>query len=215
MPAADSDQQLPQRRVVSAPLIWLVAVASILVGAFLLFAPAARHTGGGVQIETDGGPDLTIDDAIITRYRDTGALKYRLRSVLIEHFEPRRRTLLSEPDLTMYSEPEPPWQMTAARGIIRNASPGSNAAEEQVYLDQDVIMTQQFADGRSFVLSTPNITVYPDREYAETSQDVMITTHAGRTKAVGLKGNLDHGLLYLYSNDKQRVHTIVLPDQFK
>jgi hypothetical protein len=43
----------------------------------------------------------------------------------------------------------------------------------------------------------------------------MITTHAGRTRAVGLQGNLDQGLLKLFSNDEQRVHTVILADQFK
>ena len=76
-------------------------------------------------------------------------------------------------------------------------------------------MAQQFPDGRSFELRTPSITLYPDREYAETDQDVMITTHAGRTTAVGLQGNLNQGLLQLSSNDERRVHTILLPDQFK
>ena len=70
-------------------------------------------------------------------------------------------------------------------------------------------------DGRRYDLRTPNITIYPDREYAETDQNVMITTHAGRTKAVGLQGSLDKGLLKMFSSDEQRVHTIILPHQFK
>ena len=160
------------------------------------------------------GPDLTISDAVITSFRETGELKYRLRSPHIEHFQPFDRTYLRKPDLTINRDPDPPWRITADRGIIRNASPGGDA-EEEVLLEQDVHMEQSFTDGRNYLLVTPAITIYPKRQYAETTQDVMITTHAGRTRAVGLEGNLDQGLLKLFSNDEQRVHTVILPDQFK
>ena len=105
--------------------------------------------------------------------------------------------------------------MTARRGAIRNAEQLEGQPEETVFLEEDVRMEQRYSDGRAFELRTPSVTVYPHREYAETDRDVMITTHAGRTYAVGLKGDLDRGLLELFSDVDQRVHTIVLPDQFK
>ena len=151
---------------------------------------------------------------MITQFRDTGRLKYLLRSPRIQHFEAQALTELAQPDLELHSQPDPPWRMTARSGTINNAVVDGEG-EEIVFLDQDVQMEQRHEDGRAFKLRTPAITVYPDREYAETSQDVMITSHAGRTTAVGLKGNLDRGLLHLFSNAEQRVHTILLPDQFK
>ena len=56
---------------------------------------------------------------------------------------------------------------------------------------------------------------YPDRQYAETSRNVMITTDVGRTKAAGLQGELQQGLIRLFSNERERVHTIVLRSQFR
>ena len=64
-------------------------------------------------------------------------------------------------------------------------------------------------------MRSPSIVLYPDRQYAETDQDVMIDTAVGRTQAAGMKGELQRGLLNLYSKPEQRVHTIVLPNQFK
>jgi len=43
----------------------------------------------------------------------------------------------------------------------------------------------------------------------------MIDTNAGRTMAVGLTADLAAGLLELSSNETQRVHTTVLPSQFR
>ena len=64
-------------------------------------------------------------------------------------------------------------------------------------------------------MSSPQLYIYPDRQYAETDQAVMIDTNAGRTKAVGLAAYLDRSVLELSSNETQRVHSIVLPYQFK
>ncbi len=196
-------------------LIGFALLASLIVAAVLFFEPFTATPEAPEATSTDGGPDLELIDATISRYQEDGAIKYELRAPLIEHFEGRTETALTEPDLTLYSAPEPPWHMTAERGTILNASTTGSGGSEQVVLEEDVRMKQLYPDGRSFELRTPAITVFPDREYAETTQDVMITTHAGRTQAVGLEGNLQEGKLQLFSTDEQRVHTVILPDQFK
>jgi len=205
---------------------WRLAAIVIATGAALGLAHYLQpltDTLTGKLTGTDGhrpgpaenaGPDLTISDAIITSFRETGELRYRLQSPQIEHFVPGDLTYLRLPDLMISRDPDPPWRITSARGTIRNTS-GRDGAEEEVLLEEDVHMEQSFTDGRDYVLVTPAITVYPARQYAETTRDVMITTHAGRTRAVGLEGNLGQGLLKLFSNDEQRVHTVILPDQFK
>jgi len=200
----------------SLRLIWIGTTLSVLLGAFLLFTPVADNDTGIIGTRPEQGPDLEIVDAVITRFRDSGELKYVLRSPRIEQYQSEDRTFLTEPDLEMHSAPDPLWRVTAERGSISNGPTGaSGRREEAVLLNENVRMAQHFDDGREFELLTPSITIYPDREYAETDRDVMITTHAGRTSAVGLEGNLDQGQLRLFSNNEQRVHTILLPDQFK
>lgn len=196
-------------------LIGFALLGSLVLAAFLFIDPFAVETTPMPTPSTTTEPDLMIDDATITQYRDTGTIRYLLRSPRIEHYQQRELTLLTEPDLELHDDPEPPWHLTARHGTISNASQKSNRGREEVLLEDDVHMIQSYADGRFFELRTPSITIYPEREYAETSQDVTISTHAGRTRAVGLSGSLDRGLLQLFSDDEQRVHTIILPDQFK
>jgi lipopolysaccharide export system protein LptC len=57
--------------------------------------------------------------------------------------------------------------------------------------------------------------LYPARQYAETDQDVMIDSHIGRTTATGLEGDLQLGMLRFFSSRSARVHTVLLPEQFK
>jgi len=196
-------------------LLWLGTSICVLAGALLLFEPFEKATDSATFAPPGDEPDLELEGALITQFRDTGALRYRLQSPNIRHFQSRTLTRLKSPDLEMHSEPNPPWKLTARRGTIRNATTSPGEMEEEVILEENVTMAQHYPDGREFQLLTPDITVYPDREYAETSRDVTITTHAGRTTAVGLKGDLDQGVVHLFSNAEQRVHTILLPDQFK
>ena len=199
----------------TARLLGIALAGSLVLGAAVYFQPSLPLGDARPALRPSEEPDLLIEDAVIRQYRETGALRYLLRSPLIEHYESSALTHLTEPDLTLHDAPDPPWQVTARRGVIRNAAEGNRAGNEEVELNEDVQMLQVFEDGRRYDLRTPSITIYPDREYAETEQNVMITTHAGRTKAVGLQGSLDQGLLKMFSSDEQRVHTVILPHQFK
>lgn len=196
-------------------LLGIALLGSLILAAAVFFQPTLPQEDPLPRPVASSEPDLLIETAVIRQYRETGGLRYLLRSPLIEHFQEQALTRLTEPDLELHDAPAPPWRVTARKGVIRNASERRRGGDEEVELEEDVRMLQTFEDGRRYDLRTPSITIYPTREYAETDQNVMITTHAGRTKAVGLEGSLDKGLLKMFSNDEQRVHTIILPDQFK
>jgi lipopolysaccharide export system protein LptC len=196
-------------------LLGIALLGSLIIAAAVFFQPTLTDEEPLPVPAASDEPDLLIETAVIRQYRESGSLRYLLRSPLIEHFQQQALTRLSEPDLELHDAPEPPWRITARRGVIRNASETRRNGDEEVELQENVHMRQTYDDGRRYHLRTPSITIYPQREYAETDQNVMITTHAGRTKAVGLEGSLDKGLLKMFSSDEQRVHTIILPDQFK
>lgn len=160
-------------------------------------------------------PDLYIEDALITQYLSTGAMKYQLESKQIRHFDNTNLTRLAEPILTLHHESQPPWKITAEHGYVRERPNAGGTAEEVVYLRRDVTLEQVYEDGRRLRLESPYLYIFPDRQYAETEQAVMIDTDVGRTTGVGFRGDLQRGLLKLSSSEGQRVHTIVLPGQFK
>jgi LPS export ABC transporter protein LptC len=196
-------------------LIWLSLLAATVISGVLWLDPFQNPLEEPTVRTAADGPDLELEEALISQFRESGSLKYQLASPLIQHFEGQAHTELTNPDLTLHSDSEPPWNLSALRGSIRNRTAQDGNLEEEVYLENQVVMSQRYPDGRSFQLDTPDLSLYPDRKYAETSRDVTISTHAGRTTAVGLNGDLDKGLLHLFSDEDQRVHTILLPDQFK
>ena len=193
-----------------------LALAGVVAGLWFLFGqldevPAEPELLAQLVDE----PDLYIEEAIITQFRKDGALKYRLESQEIRHFELDRVTYLQAPELTLYSVENPPWHLASEHGDIHQSLTLAGDAEEVVALRESVTVRQQFADGRYTSLYASSLDLYPDRQYAETDQSVMIDTEVGRTLAVGLEAYLERGLLKFSSTAEQRVHTIVLPGQFK
>lgn len=199
----------------NARIIWLSITAVILAGVVLLMDPFQSQPQVTPTRTGASDPDLELEGAIITQFRKSGALKYRLESPRIRRFERELRTELELPDLVLHNDPDPPWHISAIRGLIRNRKNSAGSLEEEVYLEEHVVLTQDHPDGRRFRLDSPSLTLYPDRQYAETARDVIVDTHAGRTIAVGLKGDLEKGLFHLFSDVDQRVHTILQRDQFK
>ena len=197
-------------------VVWITTSIAVAIGAFVLFGPS---TGTDAPVvlppELADEPDLYMADATITQFTEDGSMKYQLAASVIRHFEREQVTRLSDPVLDLYNADRPPWHVSSVHGDIRKRASPDLGEEEVVFLSEKVVLTHTAADGRHIRLSTPSMFVYPDRQYAETDQDVMIDTDVGRTRAVGMNAELQRGLLNLYSKPEQRVHTIVLPNQFK
>jgi LPS export ABC transporter protein LptC len=87
--------------------------------------------------------------------------------------------------------------------------------EEAVALEGEVVLEQTRADGEQVRLTTESLRLYPQRQYAQTDQDVMIESLFGRTMATGLEGDLQLGMLKLFSVNGRRVRTVLQPEHFK
>ncbi len=196
---------------------------------------------GALPPELLGQPDLYLLDADIAQFDALGNLHYELRSRHIRHFENDGMTRLQEPTLTLHTDPRAPWQATARRGFIRRGpAPGETGAmEEVVFLRESVELEQRLPSGSFMRLRTPSLYVYPDREFAQTSDSVMIDTEVGRTVGRGMRFDMSKAILNVFSNGdvtgpnvngtevtsaianttqhdaNERVKTIILPDQFK
>lgn len=197
-------------------LVWITTTLTIIVGAYVLFEPDTDSAEiATLPPELADEPDLYMEDATITQYQKDGSLKYQLISAEIRHFEADHLTRLKAPFLKLHNPGKPPWNVSSAHGYIRKRALPSGATEEVVFLRENVLLEQRYEAGQHVKLTCSSMYLYPDRQYAETDQDVMIDTEVGRTQAIGMQGDLQRGLLNLFSKSDQRVHTIVLPEQFR
>lgn len=194
----------------------LLAIALLLLAWFVWRPPAAIiPKSEPLPSAFIGQPDLYMLDAQISQYTSSGNLKYVLESQHVRHFESAGMTRLTDPDLLLQGDAQAPWQVTSKQGFIRREPSPGGTIEEVVYLREDVWLRQQLPSGKFLKLKTPTLYVYPDRQFAQTNDSVMLDTEGGRTTGTGLALNLADSTLKVNSEPPGRVQTIILIDQFK
>jgi lipopolysaccharide export system protein LptC len=148
--------------------------------------------------QTSAAPvDTAIDfyarNTTTVQYMADGKLHYRLLADNTEHVQATDITLVSQPRLTLYRGNELPWNIRSERAEV---SPGG----AEVELIDQVRIDRTDAKGRPTILTTSRLTVFPEKEYAQTRQAVRIEAANGVTTAQGMKAYLNDGRMLLLSN---------------
>jgi len=191
----------------------LIALAGCLI-LFISLRQWHAPDAPAAPLQEIDAPDVIMSNAGITQYDDDGAVLYQLWSDEIRHFDASERTDLRSPTLELNRAPQPSWSATAGAGEVSQLIRSDGVTEELVELADAVRLTQNDRV-HHLELTTASLLVYPQRRFAESDQPVIITSSSGRTTAAGITGDLQSGLLTLSSNSSQRIHSIVLPGQFK
>ena len=155
---------------------------------------------------TKNDPDLYMLSARIMQFN--GGLQRELSAERFTHFPLTDLTTLGAPNLVLFTDDGIPWSITAKHGRLLSKS---TFREEVVELWDDVLAVKQDPDGRFINIQSQGLTVYPEREYAETAQKVYIDANSGRTTAAGMQAHFKEGRFVFFSAQPDRVHTIFLP----
>ena len=166
-------------------------------------------------------PDVYMEGSDITQYRADGSPHYRLRAQHVSYFARDAITELDAPQLELHNPDAPPWRVASTSGEMRIVPAVGRAiedqtegqtgeTEEEITLRGAVRLRQDRADGFTEV-STDELVLYPERQFARADQPVMITTPASSATAAGLSADLRHGRMTLFSSQHQRVAIVVEP----
>lgn len=142
---------------------------------------------------TDTAIDFYVENARTVQFQPDGKLHYRLTAERVEHLRSNDTTLLSQPDLLLHRGSDYPWHVQSARGEV---SPGGT----QVELIDAVRVERTDAKGRPTILTTSRLSVFPEREYAQTDLPVRIEAANGVTTATGMQAYLNESRMLLKSN---------------
>ncbi|MEG7362013.1 LPS export ABC transporter periplasmic protein LptC [Pseudomonas citronellolis] len=138
--------------------------------------------------------DFYAANAHSLQYREDGSLAYEMTADRLEHMKATDVTNVTTPDLLFFREGEPqPWHVQSVRAEV-------GPEGKQVELIDNVRVQRTDAQNRTLLLTTTRMTVFPDKDYAETSQPVKITEPQGVTTAVGMKAYLKDSRMTLLSN---------------
>ncbi|HSC84358.1 MAG TPA: LPS export ABC transporter periplasmic protein LptC [Pseudomonas sp.] len=143
--------------------------------------------------ETDQAIDFYVINAHTVQYLEDGKLQYTMTADKLEHLKASDVSLVQKPDLQLYRGTELPWHVQSERGEV--APQGT-----EVELIDKVRIARTDAKGRPIVITSSRMTVFPDKEYAQTQQAVRIEAANGVTTAQGMKAYMNDGRINLLSN---------------
>ncbi|MAI42521.1 MAG: LPS export ABC transporter periplasmic protein LptC [Candidatus Azotimanducaceae bacterium] len=152
-------------------------------------------------------PDLYMLNAKIQRYSEYGVLDYELSADKFTHFPLTNLTTLATPSLILLSKGSTPWKINAEHGRLMPKSP---FREEVVELWNDVSAVKQESNGQVIHITTDSLDVFPDKNYAETSERVYIINNRVTTTAAGLRADFELKKFVFLSTDSYRVNTIYI-----
>ena len=168
-----------------------LAAAAAFSGWLLQTAEQARTVRSGKERHD---PDFYLKDFTLTTMDKTGALRNRLASPYMVHYADDDTSEVDQPRMQVFRKEAPPWHIDAGKGVILSAG-------KTVFLRGGVIIRQiDSQQGGESTLRTPDLTITPDNEYAETASPVNFTDSAGNVvDAVGMRANFRDERLELLS----------------
>ncbi|MCY1418652.1 lipopolysaccharide exporter periplasmic protein [compost metagenome] len=174
-------------------LLILIAVLLIALG-YYWNVRLDLFTEGQSRPQPSEAIDYYAMNARSIQYRTDGSLEYEMTADKLEHQKTTDTTQVTTPNLFFYRADEPqPWHVQSVRAEV---SPGG----KQVELIDDVRVARTDAKGRSLLLTTTRMTVFPDEDLAQTEQPVRIQEPNGVTTANGMKAYLKDSRMHLLSN---------------
>ena len=140
---------------------------------------------------------LTNFDATIMN--EAGKPHYIVKGAYLEHFPDDDSIDIKQPKINLFRENLPPWNMDAEQARVLNKG-------KLIYLNGKVTMHRPSSKTKKgkiepeINLTTSNLTIKVERNYAETNDAVHIQTEEHHLKATGMRVYLDDGRLELLSN---------------
>ncbi|WP_263260409.1 LPS export ABC transporter periplasmic protein LptC [Pseudomonas sp. RIT-PI-S] len=146
-------------------------------------------------------PKASVDAATIdyyainahtVQYLPDGKMQYEMTADKVEHFKASEVSHVSKPVMDIYRGTPFPWHVRSERAEV-------NPDGTQVELIEAVRLNRTDQQQRTTVITTSRATVFPQKQYAETDQDVRIDGAGGVTTAKGMKAYLNDSKIHLLS----------------
>ncbi|WP_313738607.1 LPS export ABC transporter periplasmic protein LptC [Pseudomonas sp.] len=150
----------------------------------------------------DDTPQAQVDENAIDYYAinahsvqflPDGKRQYEMTADKIEHVKASEVTLVTQPDLQMYRGTAFPWHIQSKHAEV-------NPDGTEVELIDSVRIARTDEKNRNTLITSSRMTVFPQKQYAQTEQAVRIDGAGGTTTGTGMKAYLKDGRMDLLSN---------------
>ncbi len=170
-------------------LTWSILNSSTRQGSKIVFPEHSTQTGVA---------DTFFNNTTIIDFGEDGLPKSKIIGKQLFHYPDKEDSEIIEPVITFFRSSGSPVLVTSDRGWI-------NEDGTRVLLKgHTIIERQKSAQNHYSKLATPELIVWPDKEYAETDKAVKITSESTVATGIGMKAFLDKEHYFLLNNVKSR-----------
>jgi len=187
------------------PKIWLyILIIGFGIFVILSYESAPQNQPDRSEETTAGGdfPNYFLDNFQTVQFGEDGELRYQLSAIKAEHFQinmnntsPDDYTLIDKPEFIFFQSDQSPWQLTAQQGRALGTG-------ETISLEKDVLAWQALPEEKIAEISTPQLLVYPQRQFAETDKPVTIDYPSAEYQGDGMEVDFEKQLFTLLTNVK-------------
>jgi lipopolysaccharide export system protein LptC len=150
------------------------------------------------QDKNQKSADTFFNQATILNFNETGLPKSKIIGKQIFHYPNEEDSEIISPQITLFRETGSPVHITADQGWI------NHDGTRVILKGHTIIRREQSQTNQFSQLETPELTVWPNKEYAETTEAVKITTKSTIATGIGMEAYLDQAHYYLLNNVKAR-----------
>lgn len=127
------------------------------------------------------------------QYLPDGKVQYDMTADKVDHVKTSEITLVTKPDLNIFRGTAFPWHVQSERAEV-------NPDGTEVELIDSVRIARTDEKKRTTIITSSRMTVFPQREYAQTEQPVRIDGAGGVSTGTGMKAYLKESRIHLQSN---------------
>lgn len=139
-------------------------------------------------------PDYSMHDFTLTSMDSMGVPKHQLQADTMIHHPEQGSSDLTRPYLEFYRAQQQPWRIRSETGKASDDGALVNL------LGAVQVWREPSSNNRPITLHTHNLSVQPDRDYAETHEPVHILSEGTDIKGVGMRVYFDTESVELLSN---------------
>jgi lipopolysaccharide export system protein LptC len=153
----------------------------LMLAALTFWLKEATQADGASNSAQRHDPDFFVENFVVNRFNAQGKLQNTLRSPKMRHFPDDDTTAIDFPDMEYFSER--PTRITANSGWT------NKDGKEVILTDNVVINRTGLLNAPATVITTTQMTAYPDDEIARTDKPVVITQGKTVVHGIGLESN--------------------------
>ena len=170
-------------------------ISSITLGIVLLavWITLAYQAKPRLPIEFTPQPDAVMENVISTMLNKQGKPKLKIVTNKLIHYSERDITQFTSPLITLYRQSPKPWYISARYAEARGGI-------DQVDFSGHVVIRHVITlNNPATIIKTATLTVYPNKQTAETNDPITLAQPNTLIKAVGMFADMNSGDIRLLS----------------